>query len=220
MVKELRKAMIVALVLAAVLGACAPAPTTTPQQVESQVGTSVALTVAAQNFVSTASAATLAAQAPQPTATVSPTTIPLSLPTAETSFATATPFVVVPPSSGGAGGSTGNAVTPDYACSWTSKPPDLTRFKPGDPFDVKFTITNTGTKTWVAGKDFTYIGDTLFTTVSFVELPELKPNHYLSFSFDANAPMVKGRYAEQWKVQGVPGCYPLVVIIVGKPGDP
>ncbi len=220
MVKEFRKAMLVALAVAAVLAACAPAQST-PQQVEFQVGTSVAMTVAAQNFVSTASAATLTAQAPQPTATVSPTTIPLSLPSPAPAFATATPFVVVPAGGGGTGGSTGgSAGTPDYACSWTSSPPDLTRFKPGDPFDVKFTITNSGTKAWVAGKDFTFIGDTLFTTVSFVELPALQPGHHLSFSFDANAPMAKGRYAEQWKVQGIPGCYPLVVIIVGKPGDP
>lgn len=216
MVKELRKAVLVALALAALLAACAPAPQANSQQVLSNVGTSVALTVEAQNGVSTAAAATLTAQAPLPTATLVPTTIPLSLPTTVTTLATATPFVVVPPSGGGSGGSTGSSGTADYACTWTSSPPDLTSYKPGDDFDVKFTITNSGAKTWVAGKDFTYIGDTLFTTVSFVQLPELKPNHYLSFTFDAKAPMNKGRYAEQWKVQGIPGCYPLVVIIVGK----
>jgi hypothetical protein len=215
MVKEFSKAVLVALALAAILAACAPAQAN-PQQVLSNVETSVALTVAAQNDMSTASAATLTAQAPLPTATESPTTIPLSLPTAVTTLPTATPFVVIPPASGGSGGSTGSGGTPDYACTWTSSPPDLTRFKPGDDFEVKFTITNSGAKTWVAGKDFAFIGDTLFTTVSFVELPELKPNHFLSFTFGAQAPMNRGRYAEQWKVQGIPGCYPLVVIIVGK----
>lgn len=216
MVKEFRKAVMIALALAAVLSACAPAAQTNPQQVLSDVGTSVAMTVEAQNGISTAAAASLTAQAPQATPTLVPTLVPLSLPTAVPALATATPFVVVPPSGGGSGGSTGSSGTVDYACTWTSSPPDLTRYKPGDDFDVKFTITNSGAKTWVAGKDFTFIGDTLFTTVSFVELPELKPGHYLSFTFDAKAPMDRGRYAEQWKVQGIPGCYPLVVIIVGK----
>lgn len=215
MVKEFRKTVVIALALSAILAACAPAQANNPQQVLSDVGTSVALTVEAQNGVSTAAAATLTAQAPQATATLVPTLVPLSLPTAET-LASATPFVVVPPSSGSSGGSTGSSGTADYACTWTSSPPDLTRYAPGDDFDVKFTITNSGAKTWVAGKDFSFIGDTLFTTLSFVELPELKPGHYLSFTFDAKAPADKGRYAEQWKVQGVPGCYPLVVIIVGK----
>jgi len=208
-----RKTMLVALVTAAVLAACAPGQT--PEQIQSQVETSVAMTVQAQGQLAAAVASTLTAQAPLPTATLPPTTIPLVLPTQVPSLATVTPFVVVP---SGGGGSTGSS-TAKYACDVKTRPFDDTRFKPGDPFDIKWVITNTGSQTWVAGLDLNYLSGPKMTKAAAVELPEVKSGHTFSVNFDANAPLEKGTYVMTWKLQGG-FCFPYVAIIVGKPGDP
>lgn len=214
MVKAFSKATLVAMALAVVLAACAPAQSA--EQIQSQVATSVAMTVQAQGQMADAVAGTLTAQAPDATATSSPTPIPLNLPTLP-SVATVTPFVVVPPSGGGSGG--GGNTAAKYSCDFTQRPFDNTQFKPGDPFDIKWVITNTGTVAWDAGKDFSYLSGPHLTKSAGVELPALKPNHTVAYQFDANAPMEKGDYVMTWKVEGGL-CYPYVAIHVGKPGDP
>ena len=56
----------------------------------------------------------------------------------------------------------------NYACDPDTgkKPRDNTVFRPGDPFDIKWTVINTGAKTWVAGKDFDYFSGPHMTTAS------------------------------------------------------
>ncbi len=205
-----RKSMVVLLAAAALLAACAPVQP--PQQVQDQIGTGVALTVQAQNEMSTAVAQTLTAQAPLPSATASPTTIPLVLPTLPP-IVTVTPFVF----SGGGGGGSGSK--PKYSCDVLTRPFDNTKFKPGDPFDIKWTLTNTGTATWDAGWDLHYFSGPHLTSVGGVEIPQVKPGHTFSVNFDANAPLEKGDYVMTWQLQVVL-CYPYVAIHVGKPGDP
>jgi hypothetical protein len=206
------KTVLVVLATAVILVACAPAQSA--DQIQSQVETSVAMTVQSQGQMGTAVAATLTAQAPQTTPTSSPTAVPLELPTLPPDLATVTPFVVVPPSGGG---NSGNS-TPRLSCNFTVRPFDNTAFKPGDPFDIRWIITNTGTDTW-EGLDLNYFSGPHFTTAAGFELPEVKPGHTYTVKLDANAPLEKGHYVMTWKLQGG-FCYPYVAITVGKPGKP
>lgn len=203
---------VLGLVLAFLAGACGPVTTGIPlEQVQIMVATSVAQTVEAQNNMGTAVALTVSALAPA--ATPSPTEIPLNLPSF-TPLASVTPFATV---QAGAGGSTKKS----YSCdSWTVKPADGTAFKPGDPFDIKWIITNTGTGDMVAGLDLEYLSGAQLTTHGGVQLPLLKPHDTYTFTADGNVPMEKGRYVMTWKVEGGL-CFPYVVIVSGRPGiDP
>lgn len=217
MSNEIRKAILLALLATAVLSACAPgAAAPAPAVVQQEVATSVFQTVEAQNGMATAVAQTLAVQAPAATATLSPTPIVLSLPTAALTGPTATPFVVVPPSGGGGGSGAG---TPQYACSWREVKPKTNTFKAGDPIDVVWIITNTGTKTWPSKLDMDLMSSTVISTYVGQELPPLKPGDSTTISFEANAPNKHGFYGMQFKVQGGL-CFPALNIEVIRPPDP
>jgi len=195
------------------LTACAPAasaPTQDPALVQQLIEQSVALTVAAQN------AQTLEAQALIPAATNTP------LPTqteAAPAIPTATPFVIVPPTvapvTGGGGG--GGVITkPDFACDVIHQRPfDDTTFKPGDTFDVKWTIVNTGTRTWQKGLDLKYLSGPKMTSTANIELPEMKPGDQFNIVLDATAPTDSGTQVMVWVLEGQI-CYPYVRIIVDK----
>lgn len=214
MVNQLRKAMLVALAIAALLAACAPAQVPATQDA-GQVGTAVAATVQAQaGSVAASVLSTLTAQAPAATATESPTPIALNLPVTDTPF----PTFVVTPASGNSGGGSDPAPV-QYSCSWREVKPTTNVFSPGDAIDVKWVITNTGTKTWPQYLDFDFTGGTRMSTYSGQELPALKPGDTVTISFDANAPLKKGLYAMQFKVQGGL-CFPALNIQVGQRRDP
>jgi hypothetical protein len=193
------------------LAACAPtasAPTQDPALVQQLIEQSVALTVAAQN------AQTLEAQALIPAVTNTP------LPTqteAASAIPTATPFVIVPPTvapvTGGGGG--GGVITkPDLACDVIHQRPfDDTTFKPGDTFDVKWTIVNTGTRTWQRGLDLKYLSGPIMTSTANIELPEMKPGDQFNIVLDATAPTDSGTQVMVWVLEGQI-CYPYVRIIV------
>ncbi len=218
MVNQLRKAVFVLLVAAAVLTACAPAQTGTDQN-QGQVATAVAMTVQAQvGSISAAVVSTLTAQAPAATATVSPTPIPLNLPVTDTPMATITPFVVTP-ASGSSGGSTGSTSAALYSCSWYEVRPTVNVFKPGDGFNVKWVIRNTGTKDWQAGKDFNYVDGTVMSGFKGVQLPAVKSGDSFTIAFGAKAPTEPGFYEMRFKVEGGL-CFPALDIEVGKPRDP
>lgn len=197
------------------LSACQPAaPTQDPSEIENQVATSVALTVAAQN------AQTQAAVSPTPVATntVLPTQTPegvIDTPTGVATF-TALPTVtsVIATSSGGGG--SGTITQREYSCDTIRRRPfDNTIYRPGDTFDIKWTIVNTGTKTMVAGLDLKYNSGTQMTSRTRVELPELKPDAQFAVDFDAVAPAKEGTYIMTFLVEGGL-CYPYVAIIVEK----
>jgi len=189
------------------LPACAPAQSTPDAgQVANQIATSVALTVAAQN-AQTAAARPTDTPPPTPTEVIPPTPV----------VPTATPFVIVPPTlASGGGGGGGTTVKRDYACDIIRRRPfDNTIFRPNDTFDIRWTIVNTGTKTIRAGTDLKYSIGTLMTTVTLVELPEMKPGDQYEVIFDATAPAKEGHQVMTWVVEG-PLCYPYVAIIVEK----
>ena len=203
-----------AMAVIVLLSACqpAPAPTQDASDVENQVATIVALTVAAQN------AQTEAAISPTPEATN--TTLPTqteSVPATPTLLLpTATPTVIVLPTSSSGGGGGGTTTQREYSCDTIRRRPlDNTSFRPGDKFDIKWTIVNTGTKTMVAGLDLKYNSGTQMTNRTRVELPELKPDAQFSVDFDAVAPNKEGTYIMTFLVEGGL-CYPYVAIIVEK----
>jgi hypothetical protein len=200
---------LIQLLCVAAIGACAPGLSS--DQVHNLIETSVVETVGSQNRMGTSVALTVSALAPTAVETASPTPTPMETATEMLPGPTATPFSA--PITGGGG-------RPAYACDITQRPFDETAYKPGDPFDIKWTITNTGTKTWAAGTDFKFSSGTQLTAVGFVELPEMKPYDKFSVSLDANAPLTKGRYVMTWIVQDWL-CSTSVVIISGRPGiDP
>lgn len=210
----MKKFLFCALAMIFVISACAPAqPTQSPDDIANQVATSVALTVAAQN------AQTQAAQSAVPAATN--TTLPtqteavVASPTAILPTATNT-AIVLPTSSGGGGGG-GVTVKPEYACNpFPRLPRDNTIFRPGEPFDIKWTIVNTGTKTMVAGLDVKYDDGPELTSTKFVELPELEPGDQTVVVMDAVAPEKEGTYIMTFSVEGSL-CFPYTAIIVEKP---
>ena len=211
-----KKFLLGSMVMIVLLSACQPAqPTQNVIDIENDVATSVALTVAAQN------AQTQAAVSPTPLATN--TTLPSQ--TAEgvvpspTPLETFTPIptaVVVSTSSSGGGGGGGTTTEKQYACDTIRRRPlDNTVFRPGDPFDIKWTIVNTGTRTMIGGLDLKYNSGTQMTSRTLVELPELDPDEQFAVDFDAVAPEREGTYIMTFLVEGGL-CYPYVAIIVEK----
>jgi hypothetical protein len=206
-----------AVALIVLLTACLPAqPTQDPDDAANQVATSVALTVAAQN------AQTQAAVSPTPVATN--TTLPTqtsesvvpspTLVATLTALPTATAIALPTSVSGGGGG--GTSTRREYSCDTIRRRPlDNTSYRPGDTFDIKWTIINTGTKTMVAGLDLKYNSGAQMTSRTRVELPELKPGAEFAVDFDAVAPAKEGTYIMTFIVEGGL-CYPYVAIIVEK----
>lgn len=201
--------------------ACVPAaqPTVDPNEVANQVATSVALTVEAGNQINTSIALTVAAQNTQtavarPTDTAIPSTV-----TPVPAIPTATPFVVVPPTAtavSGSGGGSGSTTNPEYACDIIRRRPfDNTFFRPGDEFDIRWTIVNTGTRNLRAGTDVKYSIGSDMVGIRFVELPEMRPGDQYEIILDAVAPATEGHHIMTWVVEG-PLCYPYAAIIVEK----
>jgi hypothetical protein len=199
-----------ALAVIFLLSACLPtqAQTPDPALIENQVATSVALTVASQNLETQQAI-------PPATSTPLPTNTPIDTPTPV--LPTATPFVIVPPTNVPSGGGGGTVVQADYSCNAINRRPyDYQVFKPGDEFDVRWTIVNTGRRTMVAGLDLKYSIGEQFISVDRVELPELEPGEQYTVDFDAEAPERPGNYIMTYIVEGGL-CYPYAAITVERP---
>lgn len=216
MTQTVKRLLFSAMTVVVLITACLPQGQATPNPVEiaNQVATSVALTVSA------ADAQTQAAQ-PIPTNTTLPTQTESAPPSPTPLIPTATPFVIVPPTitavvvSGGGGGP---VVTSPYDCTpINNKPRDLTVFKKGNEFDIKWTIVNTGTKTIPAKHDIKYFSGTKLMkdpTDTFREFGvDLKPGDSVTIIIDAIAPAEKGKHVMTWKVEGNM-CAPYIAIIV------
>lgn len=210
MTSKLRQSFYMLLAGVFLLAACAPAQATqSPQDIQNQISTAVAMTVEIQSLQ------TQAAQASLPTFTPIPSpTLVVDVPTATPVVPTATPFVIAPATSSGSGGGGGGTSKAKYSCDPDTgkRPRDNAEYRPGDSFDVKWTIINTGTATWPAGTDLKYWSGPKMTSASLVQLPELKPGDKYSIVFDANAPAEKGFQVMTWNVGG--WCYPYVAIVV------
>ena len=209
-----KRILLSTIVIIVLLAACAPAPAPTqdPAEIQNQIAQSVAMTVAAQNTQAAEQQAQIAlSNTPLPTQTE------VGLPSPTPIIPTATPFVIVPPTSPAvSGGGGGVTVKPEFACDVIHQRPfDDTTFKPNDTFDVKWTIVNTGTKAWRAGLDLKYLTGPKMTSTNSIELPAMKPGDQFNIVLDATAPADKGTKVMVWVLEG-PICYPYVRIIVDK----
>ncbi|MBI3152303.1 MAG: hypothetical protein HYZ21_09230 [Chloroflexi bacterium] len=207
----MRKTMFVMVALVLLVAACVPVEN--QQDLESRVNTAVAQTREAENQVSTSVAQTVEAQSPSstPTSEVSqtPTETPLAFPTFTPIISTITPLPINPTSTRRA------SQQAEYACNAISRKPfDNTEYNKGAKFDIKWTIINTGTKTWPAGVDVKYYSGPKMTTTSRVEIPvEMEPNDTYVVNLDAVAPDKKGFHVMTWAVDG-PMCFPYTAIVV------
>lgn len=217
--QPIKRILFMLLIATTLLAACAPAPAAAPTQdpavVQQQIEQAVEATIAAQNAEATEQQALIVpSNTPLPTQTeAAPATETPSLPTA-------TPFVIVPPtntvvvSSGGGGGGSNPPVQAEYACSVVGRSPaDYTVFKPGEDFDIRWTILNTGTRNIRDGSDVKYSSGEDFAIQNFMELPLLKPGERHQIVIDAEAPSRLGRYVMVWVVEGQL-CFPYVAIEV------
>lgn len=210
----MRKNLIVLISLAFVMTACLPSQS--PADVQAQVETAVAQTMEAQQQIENAVAQTVQAQGGSDTPTpdvLTPTltVTPIFFPTLTPMVATVTP-ISVPSGGGGSGGST---YKPNYACDVIHQRPfDNSEINHGSDFDIKWTILNTGTKTWAAGVDVKYLSGPKMTTTTVVQIPkEMKPKDQFDIVLDATAPNEKGFQVMTWVVDGQ-YCYPYVAIYV------
>lgn len=219
----LKKFRFVYMILAATLLLSACFPTTTAD------GTTIDATQAAQ-MVETAVAQALNAQATQiaesiPDATATPlppTNTAIPAPATATLVPTITPIVLAasPTTVSSGSNSGGSNQTPKYQCYFNGgkEPSDNSLFAAGDAFDIKFTIVNTGTATWVAGIDVKYGYNTDLTNggVSRTEIPvALAPGQsYVIGPFDAWAPAKSGHYVMGFIVEGIDNCIPYIAIDV------
>lgn len=198
------------ILIAACAPAPAPAPTQDPAEIQNQIQEAVALTVAAQN-VQTEQALALI---PKPTNTPLPTQTEAVPPTPI--LPTATPFVVVPPTLTPvpAGGGVVAPVKLDYDCTTRNERPfDNTVFKPNKEFDIRWTIVNTGTKSWAAGMDVKYYSGPQMSPTTLVELPAMAPGDTYEVILDAFAPAKRGFHVMTYVVEGQL-CFPYVAINV------
>ena len=222
--------MMFTLMMIAMLAACAPGEATiSPEEVAAQVATSVAQTMEAQGQIATAVALTVSAketEAAEALPTATQAAIPL--PTMTLGLVTATPLTLVTPatessgsgsgSSGGGGGGGGGSGTTDYSCDpdLGKRPFDNSEYRPGDSFDIKFTIMNTGTETWPAGYDLVYYSGPFMAPAfpAVIELPKMEPGDKFAVGpYDAIAPDDEGFQVMTFKLQGG-FCWPYIAIIV------
>jgi hypothetical protein len=217
--------LVSALLVITLLAACAPGePAPSPEEIEAAINTAVAQTIEAEQQIADSVAMTVAAReteaaAALPTATVPPTALPpTALPTLTLVLPTATSFVTSP-SSGGSGGGGGGTGVYEYSCDpdIRKRPIDNTEFKPNDPFDVKFSIKNTGTKTWEKGIDLVILESHGVITFTTIELPaDLAPGELWEIGpYDAVAPADSGHYVIDFQLKLPYGsCYPYVAFNV------
>jgi hypothetical protein len=177
-------------------------PESNPEKITNLVMTSVAQTVTAF-----------------PTSTPVPTDTPLPTPTEiiPTVQIATIPSFVSPTST------PVDTAGTDYVCDIIDqKPFDDTSFRPGDSFDIKWTIVNTGTKKWEDGTYLEYQDGPQMTDKTQIDLPKLKPGGQYDVVLDATAPSESGMQIMVWAVIG-PGtikdssywmCYPYIRIIV------
>ena len=200
-----------ALLTITLLVACAPGEEPpSPEEIEATINTAVAMTMEAEGQIAASVEMTVAARETEaaralPTATLVPPT--QLLPTLTPILPTATPFTVAPSSGGGGGGGGGGTTTYENACDIIrQRPRDNTEFKRTNTFDVSFAIKNTGTSTWVAGKDLILLGNpgnTLIAPPGIIQLPKMEPGDIFEVGpFDAAAPDDTGALCDRFQTRG------------------
>lgn len=186
------------MLVAAVLAGCSAAPTASPTPVPT-VNLQPTLDAVANQAVQTM-IAKLTLEAPTatpiiPTDTLAPTNTAQLLPT-NTPAPTQTPTRVFIPWT-----STPTATQPVYNCTVTGVSP--TSVTVDQDFDGKWTVKNSGVKTWSAGNtDIKYVeGTKLHTGGDVIDLAsDVAPNGTYTVVIDMKAPSSDGTYSTTWGI--------------------
>jgi hypothetical protein len=111
---------------------------------------------------------------------------------------------------------------PDQAQLLYRTPKEWSQFKPGEPFDVVWTIKNIGTKSWSTEYFFTYFNGTQMHyngDIKFVS-SEVEPGESAQFTVDMKAPGSPGNYTTSWAFYNdnryIMGQYFITIVVVGQ----
>ncbi|NWF64802.1 MAG: hypothetical protein HXY38_10905 [Chloroflexi bacterium] len=190
------------------LAACLPSASAT-EDVQEQVNTAVAGTMLVNEQIDLAVEQTVAAGEAAASTEESANLDEVALQATNTLEPTVTPFVAATFTP------TATPIPLKYTCAvYKKKPKDNETFSKNEEFDVKFTITNTGTRIWPKGVDFKYVGGTDLASPNRVEIPvALQPGQSYEVTLDGQAPDKKGFYVMTYFVDG-PMCYGYIAINV------
>jgi hypothetical protein len=135
---------------------------------------------------------------PEPTATSDiPTLMPLSLETQTTDAGAALPgqagaTQAAPPPAAGA---------PDKAEWISNSPTDGSVLQPGQKFEIKWVVKNSGTTTWTTDYTVRFFSGNIPTDKSLYNLrAETKPGGTVEIIVSATAPTAAGDYYTWWKI--------------------
>jgi hypothetical protein len=193
---------ILGIAVLAMIASCTPSPTAVPSTqaptVNPQPTYDAVSTQAVQTFVVDMTKNAPTATQVIPTDTPMPTNTVPPLPT-NTPVATQTPtkaFI--------AWTSTPTATQAAFGCSVTDvSPKSSDTIKINQDFDGKWTVKNTGTKTWSSGNtDIKYVdGTKLHTGGDLMDLTsDVAPNGTYSVVIDMKAPGTDGQYKTNWAI--------------------
>ncbi len=190
------KKILLLIALAVLLAACLPSQ---QDQVQLQVNTAVAGTMQVKEQIARSVEETVAAQDAGESAkapNVADSNVVLQA--TPTLVPTLTPFVVpsITP--------TATLIPPRYSCSAVTKKPKTNEvFNDGADFDIKWTITNTGTAAWYDAVDIKYYSGSSIANSKRAEIRvPLLPGHSFDVILDATAPKTPGYHFMGWMVDG------------------
>ena len=208
----LKKTYLVVILLLILLSSCkeetVSTPTTIPGQMETQVAQEVAVQLTEIALSQPAPTNTIPPTAipDQPTEFPTPTDTPAPMGVSPTSEpASTTPVLPAPSNTASAPTATKQplptATTAPFACELVKQNPENGKtFKPGDDFDVVWTVKNTGSSKWDDNEvDYRYeSGDKIHQKDGY-DLPKIvKPGESIDLVVDVQAPDKEGKYKTTW----------------------
>lgn len=204
------KKLLLLIAIAVMLAACLPSQQST--EVQSQVNTAVAGTMDVNEQIAHSVELTVAAKESNNSVIEAPAGVDSNnvvLQATPTLVVTDTPFILptVTP--------TTTKIPLKYSCSAITKKPRTNQpMHGGEEFDIKWTITNTGTGTWYDALDIKYYSGESFANSKRAEIhAPLAPGQSYDIVLDATAPKAKGQHFMAWYVEDNL-CYAYVTIWV------
>jgi hypothetical protein len=204
----IRKSAGVCMLFAALmlLAACGPTETPEPTPDPDMIRTAAVLTVEAeltQQALLNPTATNTVSPTPEPSPTSEvPTLMPIGEGTqaAGESGTTTLPQVATQAPAPG-------ATAPDKAAWVSNSPADGTTLQPGQRFEIRWTVKNSGTTTWNTSYSVRFFSGNITTDKNLYNLrSETKPDGTAEIIVDATAPTTPGDYFTWWKLtndQGV-----------------
>jgi hypothetical protein len=187
------------------LTACRPSEPPEPTPDADMIRTAAVLTVEAeltQQALLNPTATSTEIPTPEPSATSNvPTLMPIGEGTQTTDDNGTNPALQTatqapPPAS----------TTPDKADWISNSPADGTVLQPGQSFEIKWTVKNSGTTTWNTTYAIRFFSGNITTAKNIYNFrSETKPDGTAEFIVEATAPTVPGDYYTWWKLTNAEG---------------